>query len=345
MGYLRVERGHYWTRFHRSEDWWIEWNTLTNAAYCAVVIVARLAVVDPIAVADVEPQLGAVPPNRMLDEAGEGRREGRVEPPSIDLVGDGANHVGAAARPIAAEAVGMVRLEPSQNAGAMQKIVNQRIDGDHAAAHLDPAWIGGTEHQHRQGHAEDLVGHTVDMAQRFDQRGPHLGEPVGARTVIRRLDLALDPADKVAIGDIANEQVQRVGSLVEAAIAKVVAGEWAPADVVGFGASPSAFLEPAVMEAPVAAELGTARVVRKARLDQPPGRLAVLRDVTVRHLVRDALIAQGVDKPVEQGRRIVAADGGPETAVLGVDIVNESGRTGEATDAMNDPDRMLQRLA
>jgi hypothetical protein len=28
-----------------------------------------------------------------------------------------------------------------------------------------------------------------------------------------------------------------------------------------------------------------------------------------------------------------------------VDIVNESGRTGEATDAMNDPDRMLQRLA
>jgi hypothetical protein len=58
--------------------------------------------------------------------------------PGINPFGDGLNNVVAAATPIARHAVVVIGIEPMQNAGAMQKIVNQRIDGDHAAADLDP---------------------------------------------------------------------------------------------------------------------------------------------------------------------------------------------------------------
>jgi hypothetical protein len=67
----------------------------------------------------------------------------------------------------------------------------------------------------------------------------------------------------------------------------------------------------------------------------------MLGDVTVCHLVRDALVAQGVDQPIEQGRRIVAANGGSKTAVLAPNVVDEGSRAGEATDSMDDSDRML----
>jgi hypothetical protein len=47
-------------------------------------IIATGVVVDPIAVADVEAVLGAVPPDCALYESRKRRQEGRIELPSID---------------------------------------------------------------------------------------------------------------------------------------------------------------------------------------------------------------------------------------------------------------------
>ena len=87
-------------------------------------ILARLSVIDPIAVADIEAALGAIPPDRVLNEPRKDRRERGVEGAGIDLFGHGFNDVGAAALPVAGRAIGMVGAEPVQDAGAMQKVVN-----------------------------------------------------------------------------------------------------------------------------------------------------------------------------------------------------------------------------
>ena len=63
----------------------------------AVDVVARLPVIDAIAVADVEARLGAVPPNRMLDEPRKRPRKSGIELPGIDPLRHGIYNVGAAA--------------------------------------------------------------------------------------------------------------------------------------------------------------------------------------------------------------------------------------------------------
>jgi ROK family len=81
------------------------------------------------------------------------------ELPGIDPLGDDCNNVGAAAGPIAGRAIQVVRVEPGQDAGPMQKVVHQRVDGDQPAADLDPEdhFLGSAEQEAGQGHGEDLV--------------------------------------------------------------------------------------------------------------------------------------------------------------------------------------------
>ena len=69
----------------------------------------------------------------------------------------------------------MVSVEPGQNAGPMQKVVHERVDGDHAAADFDPEdhFLGSAEQQAGQGHGENLVRDTVDLPHRLDQGRPH----------------------------------------------------------------------------------------------------------------------------------------------------------------------------
>jgi hypothetical protein len=50
----------------------------------AIDIIARLAIINPIAVADVEARLGAVSPDRMLNEPRKQLREPRIELPGVD---------------------------------------------------------------------------------------------------------------------------------------------------------------------------------------------------------------------------------------------------------------------
>ena len=79
----------------------------------------------------------------------------------------------------------------------------------------------------------------MNFAQRRDDGVPHAGQPVGTSRAICRLQPLVDPADQIAIGNVANEQVQRIGGLVEAAVAQVMGRQRTAADVIGLGAGPT----------------------------------------------------------------------------------------------------------
>ena len=66
---------------------------------------ARLPVINPIAVADVEARLGAVPPNRMLDEPRKRLRKPGIELPGINPLRHGRYNVGAATNLVAGRTV------------------------------------------------------------------------------------------------------------------------------------------------------------------------------------------------------------------------------------------------
>ena len=135
----------------------------------------RRLIINPVAVANIETVLGAIPPDRVLDEPGKGLRKRWIELPGIDPLGYGLNNVSAAAGPVAGRTIQVVRVEPLQDAGPVQKVVNQRVDGDHAAADLGPEdhFLGSAEQKAGQGHGEDLVRDTVDLPHRLDQGRRH----------------------------------------------------------------------------------------------------------------------------------------------------------------------------
>ncbi len=199
------------------------------------------------------------PPERVLDDPGEDGGEGRIEGAGIDPFGHGLNDVSAAALPVAGRAIGVVGAEPGQDAGAVQKIVNEGIDGDHAGADLvpEPQLFWRSEQERRQGHGQHLVGDAVDFVQRRDNGVPHSGQSVRASLSVRRLQALVDPPDQIPIGNVANEQVQRIGDLVEAAVAQIVGRQRTAADVIGLGARSAELVVVAGMEVPVALELGT----------------------------------------------------------------------------------------
>ena len=107
----------------------------------------------------------------------------------------------------------------------MQKVVNQRVDGDHAAPDLGPEdhFLGSAEQEGGQGHGEDLVRDTVDLPHRLDQGRRHSRQPVRASRTVGRRQLGVDPADQIAVDSVADEQEQRIGGLVEMAIPQVMA--------------------------------------------------------------------------------------------------------------------------
>jgi len=49
-------------------------HAITHQAYSAILVLATAAIIDPVAVADVEAALAAVPPDCVLDEPGKDRR-------------------------------------------------------------------------------------------------------------------------------------------------------------------------------------------------------------------------------------------------------------------------------
>ena len=99
-------------------------------------VLAPMPVVEPVTVANVEALLAAVAPDRELDEPGKYLRKGAIELPRVDFAGDQPHNVGAAAWPVTAGPVGMGGLEPGQDPGPVQEIVDQGIDGDQLHANF-----------------------------------------------------------------------------------------------------------------------------------------------------------------------------------------------------------------
>ena len=79
--------------------------TITITMNLAVEVCARLAIIYPIAVADFEAGLGAVPPDRVLDEPGKRLRKSGIEPPGVDPLRHLTYNVGAAARLVAGRTI------------------------------------------------------------------------------------------------------------------------------------------------------------------------------------------------------------------------------------------------
>jgi hypothetical protein len=104
------------------------------------------------------PFRGAVLPDRVLDEPGKSLRKRWIELSGIDVLGNDLNDIRAAAESVASQPVLVLRLEPLQDPGPVQKVMNQRVDGDHAAADLGPEdhLFGSAEQKAGQGHGEDL---------------------------------------------------------------------------------------------------------------------------------------------------------------------------------------------
>src|SRR5260370_5216013 len=104
----------------------------------AIQIIAPSGIINSVAVADIEAVLIAIPPDGVLNEPRKGLRKTWVELPSIDAVGHSCNNVGATAGPITGRPIGMMGVKTAQNAAPVQKVVNQRVDGNHAGADLGP---------------------------------------------------------------------------------------------------------------------------------------------------------------------------------------------------------------
>ena len=220
-------------------------------------ILAPMPVIDPVAVADVEALLAAITPDRVLHEPRKYLWEAAVELPSIDVLGNQANDIGTAAWPVTAGTVKMGGLEPGQDPGSVQEIVDQGIDRNQLQPDFEPprANVGGADQNAGQRHGEHLVRHAVNIAQRINQGIACLRQRVRSGLVVRLVQAVIDPADQVALGNVANEQVQAVGNLIEVAISQAMCWQRAGGNVVRFGARAACLLVSAGMKMPIGFQL------------------------------------------------------------------------------------------
>ena len=102
----------------------------------------------------------------------------------------------------------------------MQEVVDQGIDRDQVHADLQPfgANVSRADQDAGQRHRQHLVGNAVDVAQWLNQSHAHLRQRVCGALVVHLVEAVIDPADKVAFGNVANEQVQAVGNLIQVAV-------------------------------------------------------------------------------------------------------------------------------
>jgi hypothetical protein len=163
-------------------------------------VVATGVIVDPIAVADVKAVRGAIPPDRALHEAREDFGEALVELPGIDLGGHLANDADTALGAITGRAIGVLGVKAAQNAGSVQKVVHQPVNGDHSGSDFGPARPTSARAQQKIGqcHAEHLVGNAIDTAHRLEQGPSHGLEPIGSGRVVSGVELGVDPGYEIA---------------------------------------------------------------------------------------------------------------------------------------------------
>ena len=148
-------------------------------------------------------------------------------------------------------------FEPIQHTGSVQKVVYQGVDGDQLAP--TSSHSGGRQRRRseyrttpwrapcrksRRHSGTARSGHCA-----LAPRGPD--RPWSYRP----LQPVIDPADQVAVGHIANEQVEAVGNLVEMAVSQAISRQRAGPNVVGLGAGAARLPVSAIVKMPVGVQL------------------------------------------------------------------------------------------
>ncbi|KAH3553394.1 hypothetical protein KXW50_009305, partial [Aspergillus fumigatus] len=171
----------------------------------------------------------------------------RIKGAGIDPVCGTSNDLGTAAPRIAGRAIAMGNAAAFQNAGAVQEIVDQRINGDHGLSGREPG--GGlaprSYQEGRQRHRQDLVGHAEDATEGTDQRLLSGSLQIGLRRAWGGFQLAIDPADEIAASNVSDEQKEAIGGLVKPPIPQSWEGHRAGFDMVGLGTGEAALIVPA----------------------------------------------------------------------------------------------------
>jgi len=104
----------------------------------AVGDLAGFSVINSVAVAQIQAVGRAKAPDRVLHEAREYPWKARIEGASINPICGGSNDPCTASLGVAGRAIPMGFATTLQSAGAVQQIVDQRVNGDHYRSGLEP---------------------------------------------------------------------------------------------------------------------------------------------------------------------------------------------------------------
>ena len=223
-------------------------------------VFAALFIVDPIAIADVEPVLSAIPPDRALDKSRKFCGKARVEFSRVNSRRDQLENRGASAWLIAPDAVRVLGAKSLQDPGTMQVIMDQSVDGDQGGTDLEPPRLpsAGTQQKSRQDHCQYFVGQAVDIPQGADNG-------LAKRNyLLRGLDrtdvqLLIDPPNKIPFCDVTHKQEKIIRHLVQTPVSQRMAGEGAGIDMTGLRTRLRCFVVLAIVKSPIPFELRARR--------------------------------------------------------------------------------------
>ena len=140
------------------------------------------------------------------------------------------------------------------------------------------------------------------------RRRTKLPRLLGALTHKRFADVRWGSIATFPVGNVANEQIQAVGKLIEVAVSQPMGWQRAGADVIRLGAGVVRFLVSAVVKLPIGFQLRARWAPGEIFADRGPGRTAMPVHVIFSDLVRNPLKAEAVDQPVIQRRGISPVD-------------------------------------
>ena len=110
--------------------------------------------------------------------------------------------------------------------------------------------------------------------------------------VVRLAQAVIDPADQVAVGNVANEQVQAVGNLIEMAVSQAMGWQRASRYVVRLGTGVARLVVSSAMKVPIGFQFWASWSFSQIFADRVPSRLAVSAHVICGNLIRDPLKAK-----------------------------------------------------
>lgn len=98
--------------------------------------------------------------------------------------------------------------------------MHQRVHGNHRGAGLEPErpLVPRADQKAGERHGQELVRDTPNRAEGADQCLLLQHFRIGGRRAAGGLQLVVYPADKIAVGDISNEEKEAEGGLVQPSI-------------------------------------------------------------------------------------------------------------------------------